>query len=66
MNFDRIPLAHHPHGFGIVVGAMGALAAVLLALFWTRRFLSDQPSRTARLWRALWRRPRPGEPMRAP
>jgi hypothetical protein len=45
---------------------MGALAAVLLALFWTRRFLSDQPSRTARLWRALWRRPRPGEPMRAP
>lgn len=66
MNFDRIPLAHHPHGFGIVVAAMGSLAAVLLAFFWTRRFLSDRPSRTARLWRAVWRRPRPGTPMRAP
>jgi Mg2+ and Co2+ transporter CorA len=56
MNFERIPLAQHPHGFGLVVGGMGTLAALLLLFFWIKRFLSDQPSRTARFWRALWRR----------
>ncbi|MCA3219714.1 MAG: magnesium transporter CorA family protein [Burkholderiales bacterium] len=56
MNFDRIPLAHHPHGFGLVVGGMGTLAALLLLFFWVKRFLSDRPSRTARFWRAIWRR----------
>jgi Mg2+ and Co2+ transporter CorA len=56
MNFERIPLAQHPHGFGLVVGGMGTLAALLLLFFWIKRFLSDRPSRTARLWRAIWRR----------
>jgi hypothetical protein len=35
---------------------MGTLAALLLLFFWIKRFLSDRPSRTARLWRAIWRR----------
>lgn len=30
MNFDVIPMAHHPWGFGIIVGVQVALAAVLL------------------------------------
>jgi magnesium transporter len=56
MNFERIPLSQHPHGFTLIVGAMGLLAALLLLFFWTRRLMSDSPSRTARWWRALWRR----------
>lgn len=40
MNFDRIPLAHHPHGFWIVTGGFGAIALVMLLYFWARRILS--------------------------
>ncbi len=32
MNFDRIPLAHHPYGFEILVGFQFVLAAVLLGV----------------------------------
>lgn len=56
MNFELIPLAHHPHGFGLVAGGMALLAAVMLLIFWVRRFMSDAPSRTMRWWRRLWRR----------
>src|SRR3954469_13262594 len=34
MNFEQIPLAHHPYGFEIMVGIQFALAAVLL--LWMR------------------------------
>ncbi|MDZ7651720.1 MAG: magnesium transporter CorA family protein [Burkholderiaceae bacterium] len=53
MNFERIPFAHHPHGFGITVAAMAGLGVLLWLLFWLNRFLSDQPSRTHRRWRVL-------------
>ena len=56
MNFESIPLSHHPHGFGWIVGGMATLAALLLLFFWVKRFTSDEPSRSARLWRAIWRR----------
>jgi len=49
MNFDRIPLAHHPHGFWIVTASFGAIALVMLLYFWARRILS---------------RPRPPKPLR--
>jgi len=53
MNFERIPFAHHPHGFGIAVALMAGLGLVLWLFFWINRFLSDQPSRTNRRWRHL-------------
>jgi magnesium transporter len=53
MNFERIPFAHHPHGFGITVAGMAGLGLLLWLLFWINRFLSDQPSRTQRRWRVL-------------
>jgi Mg2+ and Co2+ transporter CorA len=56
MNFDNIPLAHHPHGFAITVAGMVGLGLLLWLIFWINRFLSDQPSRTERWWRVLWRR----------
>lgn len=39
MNFDRVPLAHHPNGFWMLVGLLGVLVACALAL-----------ARRARLW----------------
>ena len=56
MNFDNIPLAHHPHGFALTVAGMLGLGLLLWLIFWINRFLSDQPSRTERWWRVLWRR----------
>lgn len=53
MNFERIPFAHHPHGFGITVAAMVGIGLLLWLVFWVNRFLSDQPSRTQRRWRVL-------------
>jgi Mg2+ and Co2+ transporter CorA len=53
MNFERIPFAHHPHGFGLTVAAMAGLGLLLWLIFWINRFLSDQPSRTQRRWRVL-------------
>jgi Mg2+ and Co2+ transporter CorA len=32
MNFERIPLSHHPHGFAIMVALQVALAIVLLLI----------------------------------
>jgi Mg2+ and Co2+ transporter CorA len=67
MNFERIPLAHHPHGFGITVAGMVGLGLLLWLFFWINRFLSDQPSRTMRRWRLLLeRRPRGPGGVRAP
>ena len=40
MNFDRIPLAHHPQGFWIVTAGFGAIALVMLLYFWGRRILN--------------------------
>lgn len=51
MNFERIPFAHHPHGFGITVASMVMIGLMLWLIFWVNRFLSDQPSRTMRRWR---------------
>jgi Mg2+ and Co2+ transporter CorA len=51
MNFERIPFAHHPHGFGITVASMVVVGLMLWLIFWVNRFLSDQPSRTMRRWR---------------
>jgi Mg2+ and Co2+ transporter CorA len=68
MNVERIPLAHHPHAFALIVGGMLLLSALLLAFFWSLRILSDQPSRLRRWWR-LRRRARslpPGRSISAP
>lgn len=56
MNFERIPLADHPHGLALTVGGMALLAVLMLLVFWAQRFMSDAPSRTARWWPRLWRR----------
>ncbi len=53
MNFDRIPLAHHPHGFAITVASMVGIGLLLWLFFWINRYLTDAPSRTARRWRHL-------------
>lgn len=42
MNFDVMPLLQHPAGFWITMAFMGATVAVLLALFWRKRYLEDQ------------------------
>ena len=56
MNFERIPLADHPHGLALTVGGMALLVVLMLLVFWAQRFMSDAPSRTARWWPRLWRR----------
>jgi magnesium transporter len=56
MNFDRIPLAHHPQGFYISVAGMVGIGLLLWLFFWINRYLSDGPSRTARRWRHLMAR----------
>ena len=66
MNFDKIPLAHHPHGFAIAVAGMVGLGLMLWLIFWINRFLSDQPTRTERWWRVLWRRRPGGGGLRSP
>ncbi len=35
MNFDKIPYAHHPHGFAIAVGTMAFISGMML--FWFKR-----------------------------
>ncbi|MDF1502151.1 magnesium transporter CorA family protein [Roseisolibacter sp. H3M3-2] len=39
MNFDRVPLAHHPHGFWLLLGAQLLIAAVILAALRWRRII---------------------------
>ncbi len=59
MNFERIPLSHHPHGFAITVVSMAALGLLLWLFFWINRYLTDQPTGLRRWWRRL-RAPRLG------
>jgi Mg2+ and Co2+ transporter CorA len=66
MNFERIPLAGHPHGFGLVVATMVVLAVMLLVLLWVRRVLTDRPTGLARWWRRRMRRQEAGRPLSAP
>jgi Mg2+ and Co2+ transporter CorA len=66
MNFDHIPLAHHPHGFGLVVATMVVLALMLLILLWVRRVLTDRPSGLRRWWRRRLRRETTSRPLNAP
>lgn len=39
MNFDRIPLAHHPHGFWLLLGAQLLIAATILVVLRWRRVI---------------------------
>lgn len=55
MNFERMPLLHHPQGFSLVVGAMLSLALVLLGFFWVKRFVGNRRTMFRRLWRRLTR-----------
>ncbi len=43
MNFDHMPLINNIHGFGWTLIGMGLVAAIVLVIFWTRRFL-DAPT----------------------
>ena len=40
MNFDAIPLLHRASGFWWAMGAMSLIAAVLIALFWRKRYIA--------------------------
>jgi Mg2+ and Co2+ transporter CorA len=42
MNFQVMPLVHGPHGFWLIVAAMGLIGLVMLVIFTTRRYL-DAP-----------------------
>ncbi|GAB4467130.1 MAG: magnesium transporter CorA family protein [Burkholderiaceae bacterium] len=68
MNFESMPLVRQRDGFWLTLGAMGLLALVLLAVFWTQRMLSDRPTRLLRLWRRRWLREdaRAARPISAP
>jgi len=44
MNFDHMPLVNNIHGFGWTLIGMGVVAATVLVIFWTRRFL-ERPHR---------------------
>ncbi|MDM0015747.1 magnesium transporter CorA family protein [Variovorax sp. J22P168] len=40
MNFEFIPLVHKADGFWIAMGTMGAIAVVLVTVFWRKRYLA--------------------------
>ncbi|MDM0046850.1 magnesium transporter CorA family protein [Variovorax dokdonensis] len=40
MNFEYVPLLHKADGFWIAMGSMTIIAAVLIAVFWRKRYLS--------------------------
>lgn len=64
MNFERIPLAHHPQGFWLAALGMAVLGLLLWFFFWANHFLSDRPASLRRWWRGLQRggaEPPPGE-----
>jgi Mg2+ and Co2+ transporter CorA len=50
MNFERVPLAHHPDGFWIVTAGFAAIALVMLIYFWARRILSRPRSLKPPRW----------------
>jgi Mg2+ and Co2+ transporter CorA len=66
MNFEHVPGARHPHGFGLMIASMIVLAVMLLVLLWVRRVLTDRPTGVSRWWRRRIRRHDPGRPMNAP
>ena len=65
-NFEHVPGARHPHGFGLMIASMIVLAVMLLVLLWVRRVLTDRPTGVSRWWRRRIRRHDPGRPMNAP
>ncbi|MDM0017244.1 magnesium transporter CorA family protein [Variovorax saccharolyticus] len=40
MNFEFIPLVHKADGFWIAMGSMGVIAAILIVVFWRKRYLA--------------------------
>lgn len=42
MNFESMPLLQSPDGFWLTMGLMALTVAILLALFWRKRYLEDQ------------------------
>lgn len=40
MNFEAVPLLHHPAGFWLTLGSMGAIATALGLVFWRKRYLA--------------------------
>lgn len=42
MNFEAMPLLNDPRGFWLTLGLMAVTVAVLLVLFWRKRYLEDQ------------------------
>jgi len=42
MNFQAMPLLHNPSGFWVTMGMMAITVAVLLILFWRKRYLEEQ------------------------
>lgn len=40
MNFEFIPLVHKADGFWIAMGSMGAIAVLLVLVFWRKRYLA--------------------------
>ncbi len=66
MNFERIPGAGHPHGFGLMVATMTVLALTLLILLWVRRVLTDRPTGIAAWWRRRLRQRAQGRTIAAP
>ena len=66
MNFERIPGAKHPHGFGLMVATMTILALMLLILLWVRRILTDRPSGVSAWWRRRLRQRAQGRSIAAP
>jgi Mg2+ and Co2+ transporters len=39
MNFKHMDVLDLPHGFGMALGLMGAIALVMVAIFWRRNWL---------------------------
>ena len=66
MNFEHIPGAKNPHGFGLIVATMTVLALMLLILLWVRRVLTDRPTGIAAWWRRRLRERERGRPIAAP
>jgi Mg2+ and Co2+ transporter CorA len=66
MNFEQIPGARNPHGFGLMVATMTVLALMLLILLWMRRVLTDRPTGIAAWWRRRMRQRAQGRSVAAP
>ena len=40
MNFEFMPVIHHPHGFSWTMGLMVLIVVVVAAVFWRKRYLA--------------------------